>query len=122
MFKYFIQPPRELFSEERLRVLENSENYEYIPYSEYNFFKPGFSSLIKKLHFEIALRLTRKYFYKSSAIDFGCADGIFLPSLSKYFKSVLAISNFFATKIIQLQKYQLCYQGKNTKFCFFSKL
>jgi 2-polyprenyl-3-methyl-5-hydroxy-6-metoxy-1,4-benzoquinol methylase len=93
MFKYFVLPPQELFSQDGPRVTINAEKGEYVPYSEYNYLRPGLSSLIKKIHFEVALRLTTKYFHKFSAIDFGCADGIFLPSLSKYFKSILAIDN-----------------------------
>ena len=40
---------------------------------------------------EIALQMTDKYFYKYNAIDFGCADGVFLLSLSKYFNKVVGI-------------------------------
>ncbi len=60
-------------------------------YSGYNYLRPGLSSYIKTRHFETALRLTRAYFGSSGAIDFGCADGPFLPSLSRYFQSVLAV-------------------------------
>jgi 2-polyprenyl-3-methyl-5-hydroxy-6-metoxy-1,4-benzoquinol methylase len=62
-----------------------------LTYSHYNYLLPGISSYIKLLHFEAALRFSREYFHGCSAIDFGCADGIFLPSLSNYFKHVLAV-------------------------------
>jgi 2-polyprenyl-3-methyl-5-hydroxy-6-metoxy-1,4-benzoquinol methylase len=39
----------------------------------------------------MALTLTKDYFHKANAIDFGCADGVFLPSLSKHFDYVCAI-------------------------------
>jgi len=50
------------------------------------------------MHFEMALDLTHPYFHKANAIDFGCGDGAFLPSLSKYFSQVTGIDkdpNFF---------------------------
>jgi len=70
------------------------EGFEYHgchSYSEYNYLQNTYLSCIKRRHFEIALNLTSKYFYKANVIDFGCGDGIFLPSLSKYFCSVLGI-------------------------------
>ena len=86
----FIKPP--------LSVYKNiPQDYYYAEevstrtYAEYNYLRPGFASWIKLRHFEVCLRLTRNYFGKCSVIDFGCADGIFLPSLSKYFKNVVGI-------------------------------
>ena len=63
----------------------------YKTYSEYNYLKPGIVSWIKTRHFETALKLTSKYFHKCNVIDFGCADGAFLPSLAKYFNHVVAV-------------------------------
>ena len=63
----------------------------YKTYSEYNYLKPGIISWIKTRHFETALKLTSKYFHKCNVIDFGCADGAFLPSLAKYFNHVVAV-------------------------------
>lgn len=60
-------------------------------YSEYNYLRPGVASFLRARHFEYALRLTKEYFHKCNVIDFGCADGPFLPSLAKYFNSVVAI-------------------------------
>ncbi|MEN6293146.1 MAG: class I SAM-dependent methyltransferase [Methanobacterium sp.] len=60
-------------------------------YSDYNYLKPGLFQKIKRRHFEIALNLTKKYFHKANVIDIGCADGPFIPSLSKYFNQVAGI-------------------------------
>jgi len=46
---------------------------------------------MRKRHFEHALQLTREYFGDVNVIDFGCADGPFLPSLSKYFNNVVGV-------------------------------
>lgn len=66
-------------------------NEKYASYSDYNYLQPGITSLMKIRHFEQALNLTQKFFHNVNVIDFGCADGPFLPSLSKYFNHVLAI-------------------------------
>jgi len=63
----------------------------YNSYSHYNYLKPGISSFLKTEHFEIALQLTKKHFNNYNVIDFGCADGPFLPSLSRYFNNVIGI-------------------------------
>jgi len=63
----------------------------YKTYSEYNYLRPGISSYLKTKHFEVALELTKNYFNKCNVIDFGCADGPFLPSLSNYFNNVVGI-------------------------------
>lgn len=64
---------------------------EYRTYSEYNYLSPGIVSTLKRWHFEIALSLTSDKFHKSNVIDFGCADGFFLPSLACYFPYVVGI-------------------------------
>jgi 2-polyprenyl-3-methyl-5-hydroxy-6-metoxy-1,4-benzoquinol methylase len=46
---------------------------------------------IKRSRFEVALRAVRGDFGNASVIDMGCADGIFLPSLSKYFRHVIGM-------------------------------
>lgn len=77
---YFIKPP--------LISIQNQQySGQYKTYSEYNYLRPSISSRIKTQHFEEALRFSQKYFGEN-AIDFGCADGIFLLSLSKYFNKV----------------------------------
>lgn len=85
--RYFIPPDDSFFKtiEDPSFVAQNGKAYSY-----YNYLS-GFGSGTKRQHFEIALRLTRKYFHASSVMDFGCADGIFLPSLAKYFNHVVAI-------------------------------
>lgn len=60
-------------------------------YSEYNYLKSGLASFLRARHFEYALRLTKEYFHKCNVIDFGCADGPFLPSLARYFNHVVGI-------------------------------
>ncbi len=64
---------------------------EYRTYSEFNYLRPGIASKLKRWHFEIALSLTANKFYNSNVIDFGCADGFFLPSLANYFPHVVGI-------------------------------
>ncbi len=60
-------------------------------YTDYNYARESLQSKIKRRHFEIALKLTEKYFHKANVLDIGCADGPFLPSLSRYFNGVLGI-------------------------------
>lgn len=81
--KLFISPSKIKFSD---NLYHGSFSY-----TDYNYLKPGLATEIKKKHFEIALKLTSNYFHKVNVIDFGCADGPFLPSLSKYFNNVAGI-------------------------------
>ncbi|MDI6724456.1 MAG: class I SAM-dependent methyltransferase [Methanobacterium sp.] len=68
------------------------DNKKFKTYSEYNYFSSNpVVSKIKRFHFEKALKLTEKYFNKANVIDFGCADGCFLPTLSNYFPQVLGV-------------------------------
>jgi len=60
-------------------------------YTDYNYGKQSFLSKVKCRHFNIALKLTKKYFHKVNVIDIGCADGPFIPSLSRYFNNVVGI-------------------------------
>ncbi|MDY6913402.1 MAG: methyltransferase domain-containing protein, partial [Planctomycetota bacterium] len=62
-------------------------------YSEYNYLRPGLVTRLKTQHFELALRFAEPYFHQYNAIDIGCADGPFLPSLAKYFRHVVGIDN-----------------------------
>jgi len=43
------------------------------------------------MHLDKALDLTKNYFGKANVIDFGCADGVLLHSLSKYFNNVVGV-------------------------------
>ena len=60
-------------------------------YTSFNYSGSGFAARIKREHFEAVLKLTQPYFGKCNVIDLGCADGVFLPSVSNYFNNVAAI-------------------------------
>ncbi len=60
-------------------------------YTDYNYAGEGIVVRIKTFHFEAALRYTKEYFNENNVIDFGCADGVFIPSLSKYYQHVFGI-------------------------------
>jgi 2-polyprenyl-3-methyl-5-hydroxy-6-metoxy-1,4-benzoquinol methylase len=64
---------------------------EYLTYSHYNYLRGGIVSKFKLARFEAALKMARPYFGRTNAIDMGCADGIFLPSLAKYFPHVTGV-------------------------------
>ena len=84
--RYFVSPP-----------YVTLDDYTAMPelgiktYTEYDYLTPGIASFLRTGHFEYALRLTREYFHKCNVIDFGCADGPFLPSLSRYFNHVVGV-------------------------------
>ena len=86
---YFVKPPADAYSS------VEGPNYclQYRTYSEYNYLRPGISSRLKTRHFEVALKLTRRHFHTSNVIDFGCGDGILLPSLSRHFRHVMGIDS-----------------------------
>lgn len=70
------------------------EDYSYHgcnSYSHYNYLRKGIIPSIKRRHFKLALNLAQKGFHRFNVIDFGCADGILLPTLSHYFPFVLGI-------------------------------
>ena len=82
--RYYIPPPK-------VELKGYTYDRGYSSYSDYNYLRPGIASFMRTGHFEHALRLTRRYFHNANVIDFGCADGPFLPSLSRYFNNVVAI-------------------------------
>jgi 2-polyprenyl-3-methyl-5-hydroxy-6-metoxy-1,4-benzoquinol methylase len=84
--KYFVRPPADAYLS-----AESDYSEGYRTYTEYNYLNPGLASRIKSWHFETALELTKEHFHNGNVIDFGCADGAFLPSLSKHFNHVCAI-------------------------------
>jgi 2-polyprenyl-3-methyl-5-hydroxy-6-metoxy-1,4-benzoquinol methylase len=111
-FSYYIEPTSEVFLTSEIDK-EVDPNYrtqiDGMSYSWYNYLKPGIVSNIKVRHFDIALKMTNEFFHKCNVIDFGCADGTFLPSLSKYFNKVLAVDNVpadinVASKLIEREK------------------
>jgi 2-polyprenyl-3-methyl-5-hydroxy-6-metoxy-1,4-benzoquinol methylase len=77
---------------EPISVAEESDKYCDIgsTYTDANYVK-GIAGYLRKRHFEAALELTAKYFHSANVIDYGCADGPFLPSLSNYFNNVIGI-------------------------------
>lgn len=84
--RYFVRPAP--------GVLESdSEAYigPYRTYAHYNYLRPGPIAALKRRRFDIALSLAQPWFYKTGAIDFGCADGVLLPSLARYFTRVAAV-------------------------------
>lgn len=87
--KYFVKPGLDAYMSVEGPVYWQ----ECRTYSQYNYLRPGIASHIKTRHFEVALSLTQNHFHKCNAIDFGCADGIFLPSLSRHFSHVTGIDN-----------------------------
>jgi len=88
MFQYFIKPSAELYLNWQTKEAWYKN---YKTYSEYNYLRKGIISKIKLYHFEVALKLTKRYFNNCNVIDFGCSDGIFLLSLSKYFNYVVGV-------------------------------
>ncbi len=60
-------------------------------YAAYNYLGGGPVAHVKAAHFEAALEAARPWFGDEAVIDFGCADGVFVPSLARRFGEVLAI-------------------------------
>ncbi len=87
----FVKPPLEIYQSIPFTRDMGKKGISHATYAEYNYLAPGLASKIRTQHFETCLRLTSKYFGDSHAIDFGCADGVLLPSLSKYYHSVVGI-------------------------------
>ncbi|HSY81017.1 MAG TPA: methyltransferase domain-containing protein [Gemmatimonadaceae bacterium] len=86
--RYFVRPAPGILESE-------SECYigQYRTYAHYNYLRPGPIAALKRRRFDIALHLARPWFYKTGAIDFGCADGVLLPSLARYFTRVAAVDH-----------------------------
>jgi 2-polyprenyl-3-methyl-5-hydroxy-6-metoxy-1,4-benzoquinol methylase len=61
-----------------------------LTYTDRNYHQ-GIAAYFRRIHFETALRLTSNYPQSINVIDYGCADGPFLPSLSRYFNKVVGI-------------------------------
>lgn len=62
-------------------------------YSHYNYLRPGIIQKLKRGRFERALKLAKPYFHSGAALDIGCADGVFLPSLVEYFDRVVGVDS-----------------------------
>ena len=89
--------------------LEDYSHFGCNSYSHYNYLRKGIIPSIKRRHFNLALILTQKGFHRFNVIDFGCADGVFLPTLSQYFPFVVGIERneiflSFAQRIVETTK------------------
>ena len=82
--RLFVPPPTDLFARPR---------DDRLVYGYYNYLRPGLIPRIKRQRFEVALDLAKPWFHDCSAIDFGCADGVFLPTLSGYFSTVVGFDS-----------------------------
>ena len=81
---HFVPPPTSVYDETDGRYNSDARTY-----AEYNYLRPGIAAAIKRRHFDAALQLSRGRAGHTDVIDAGCADGIFLPSLSRYFGRVV---------------------------------
>ena len=84
-FRYLKLPPAAAYSAKQTEYAPG-----YTTYASYNYLRGGLIARVKAAHFEAALRMTRPWF-GANAIDFGCADGVFLPSLARWFSSAVGI-------------------------------
>jgi SAM-dependent methyltransferase len=85
-FRYLQLPPASVYSSKQTEYAQG-----HATYASYNYLRGGLVARVKASHFEAALRLTRHRFGTTSAIDFGCADGVFLPSLGRWFVNAVGI-------------------------------
>ncbi len=83
---YFVYPASPAYVAESRRYRGRCRTY-----SHYNYLRPGLVPWVKRRRLERALRLAAPWFHRTSVIDFGCADGVLLPSLARYFPSVVGI-------------------------------
>ena len=87
--KLFVLPPVSVFTDPtRTAYLGECRSY-----SHYNYLRPGLIQTLKRSRFEKALKLAQADMGKGAALDVGCADGILLPSLARYFDEVVGIDN-----------------------------
>jgi 2-polyprenyl-3-methyl-5-hydroxy-6-metoxy-1,4-benzoquinol methylase len=86
--KRFVIPPRDVY-------VGNGDDYApgHATYTSYNYLAAGPMAKIKAAHFEAALDLAGELIGRTGAIDFGCADGVFLPTLDRHFDPVLGIDD-----------------------------
>ena len=84
----FLAPPLEVYQRMGGEYLPG-----YASYATYNYGEGGLVARIKRAHFDAALELTEHVAGATGAIDFGCADGVFLPSLARRFSPVVAIDD-----------------------------
>lgn len=84
----FQPPPAELYAQAETEYLPG-----HATYTDYNYLSAGPLGQLKSAHFEAALDLVAERAGTTGAIDFGCADGVFLPTLDRWFDSVLGIDD-----------------------------
>jgi 2-polyprenyl-3-methyl-5-hydroxy-6-metoxy-1,4-benzoquinol methylase len=83
----FVLPPIGVFTNP-----ERAGEYSHCSsYSHYNYLRPGVIQRLKRGRFELALALAKPFFNSGDVLDFGCADGVFLCSLAKYFPRVVGV-------------------------------
>jgi len=85
-FELYRPPPSEIYD-----AIEGSYQPGISTYAEYNYLGGGPVAHVKAAHFEVALQEARPWFGSTPVIDFGCADGVMVPSLARHFGEVLAI-------------------------------
>jgi 2-polyprenyl-3-methyl-5-hydroxy-6-metoxy-1,4-benzoquinol methylase len=85
-FRLYRPPPPSVYDAMDGEYLGRSSSY-----AAYNYLGGGPVSHVKSAHFEAALEEAAPLFGDAAVIDFGCADGVFVPSLARHFGSVLAI-------------------------------
>jgi 2-polyprenyl-3-methyl-5-hydroxy-6-metoxy-1,4-benzoquinol methylase len=81
----FVKPPPESFRDASLGDTYYLKAYNARTYAEYNYLGGGLAARVKLGHFNRVLRLCSRDFGTCDVLDFGCADGVFLPSLATYF-------------------------------------
>lgn len=91
VFVLFVKPPVEAYRDPSLEDSLYLESHGARTYAEYNYLGGGLTAKVKLGHFEKVLALCRDLLGSAPVIDFGCADGVFLPSLSKYFPHVTGV-------------------------------
>jgi 2-polyprenyl-3-methyl-5-hydroxy-6-metoxy-1,4-benzoquinol methylase len=85
-FRLYEPPPRAFYDS-----IEGDYAAGVSTYAAYNYLGGGPVARVKSAHFEAALQEARPWFGDAAAIDFGCADGVMVPSLARHFGEVLAI-------------------------------
>jgi len=85
-FDRFVRPPESVYRDPEREFLDGCHTY-----AEYNYLRPGLIGRVKTAHFEKALEIAEPWIGATGAVDFGCADGFFLPSLARHFPRVLAV-------------------------------
>lgn len=81
----FVSPPASIYEDPSRDYLGLAPTY-----AAYNYLRPGLVSWVKRQHFEQALRLAGDL-RGAAVVDFGCADGVFLPTLAAHCRRVVGV-------------------------------